>query len=132
MYDIEKAIEKLNFLGNGAPIQNVLYGMDRKEKREMFLLAANELKKQLNRGWIPVTERLPNYEERNNLDISHPNYCKFLCTVKIGEYEPQTRVLFFSDIFGWKYGPEDYNKHVMAWMPLPEPYTENASKGAEQ
>lgn len=76
--------------------------------------------KQLNNGWIPVSERSPNEEECNLYEVMHPCHRQFICTVKIGEYEPQTRQLFFSKVFGWKYGPEDYNEHVIAWQPLPE------------
>jgi len=83
------------------------------------------LRDQLNNGWIPVSDRLPNKEECNKFDdIKHPNYRKFLCTIKIADYEPQTRELYFSKIFGWKYGPTDYNKYVIAWQPLPETYRE--------
>ena len=78
--------------------------------------------RQLNNGWIPVSERLPNEEECNLYDVTHPCHRKFMCTVKVGNYEPQTRKLFFYDIFGWKYGLGDYNEYVMAWQPLLEPY----------
>ncbi len=83
-------------------------------------------KKQLNSGWIPVSERLPNEEECNKhkTDELSANYRKFLCTIKIQDYESQTRELYFSEIWGWKYGAEDYNKYVIAWQPLPEPYKE--------
>jgi hypothetical protein len=128
MNDIEKAIEKFNYLGNGAPIHNVLSGMERKEKREMFLLAANALEKQLNNGWIPVTERLPNEEECNKFDIMHPNRRKFYCTIQIGDYEPQVRELYFSIFYQWEYDLENYSKHVIAWQPLPEEYKEAASE----
>ncbi|MDF2879564.1 MAG: hypothetical protein K0R54_121 [Clostridiaceae bacterium] len=80
------------------------------------------IKKQF--GWIPVKERLPSEEECKKFDIKHPNYRSFLCTIQITDYEPQTRTIFFSEIFGWKYGAEDYNKYITAWQPLPEPYKE--------
>lgn len=85
----------------------------------------NEFK---NGGWIPVSERLPNEEECEKFDIGHPNSRKFLCTIKIGDYEPQIRELYFSKLFGWKYGPEDYNEHVIAWQPLPESYKEGSNE----
>jgi hypothetical protein len=82
------------------------------------------LEQQTNDGWIPVTERLPNEEEcRIYLKNDHRNR-RFICTIKIGEYEAQTRELYFSEIFGWKYGPEDYNRHVIAWRLQPEPWKE--------
>lgn len=77
-----------------------------------------------NNGWIPVSERLPSKGECSTFDVTHPNYRKFLCTIKIADYELITRELYFSKIFGWKYGPEDYNEHVIAWQNLTEPYKE--------
>jgi hypothetical protein len=74
--------------------------------------------------WIPVSERLPNDTECNEFDDMHPNHRKFLCTIKISDYEPQIRVLFLSEVFGWKYGADDYNEYVVAWKPLPESYKE--------
>lgn len=117
--DIEKAIEEFKELKY----------ISRDLKVEHINLAIEALERQLNGGWISVSERLPNEEECNKFDdIKHPNYRKFLCTIKIAEYEPQTRELYFSKVFGWKYGAGDYNKHVIAWQPLPEPYKEVEKK----
>ncbi|MDF2880168.1 MAG: hypothetical protein K0R54_725 [Clostridiaceae bacterium] len=82
----------------------------------------SDIKKKLNGSWIPVEERLPSEEECKKFDVEHPNYRSFICTIKIADYEPQTRTIFFSEIFGWKYGAEDYNRYVTAWQTLPEPY----------
>lgn len=71
--------------------------------------------------WIPVSERLPSDEEINKHISIHPNYRQFLCTVKFADYEPQTRLIYFEES-GWRYMGEDYNKHVIAWKPLPEAY----------
>lgn len=71
--------------------------------------------------WIPVSERLPSDEEINKYISIHPNYRQFLCTVKFADYEPQTRLIYFEES-GWRYMGEDYNKHVIAWKPLPETY----------
>lgn len=72
--------------------------------------------------WILCSDRLPNEEECNVYDMKHPCYRQFFCTIKIGDYEPQTRQLYLSPVFGWKYGPSDYNEYVTAWMTIPEPY----------
>lgn len=72
--------------------------------------------------WIPISKRLPNNVECNKFDIEHSNHRRFLCTIKIPGYEPLVRELFFSEVFGWKYGAEDYNEYVVAWRALPVPY----------
>lgn len=77
-----------------------------------------------NMDWIPVSERLPNDEECSKFDNLHPLSRKFLCTIKIGDFNPEPRLLFYSKVFGWKYGADDYNEYVVAWQPLPEPYKE--------
>lgn len=86
------------------------------------------VEKQLNGGWIPVSERLPNKEECNKFDFKHPNHRKFLCTIKIKDYEPQVRELYLSHTDDWKFGPESYSKYVTAWQPLPEPYVEGENE----
>jgi hypothetical protein len=85
--------------------------------------AIEALEKQMMDRWIPITERLPNEEECNIYTVMHPYYRQFICTIEI-KSEVQTRQLFYSKVFGWEYGPEDYNKFVTAWKPLTEPYKE--------
>ena len=75
-------------------------------------------------NWIPVKERLPSEKECNEFKIEHPNYRSFLCTIKIADYEPQTRTMFFSAKTGWSYSADDYNEYVLAWQPLPPAYKE--------
>ncbi|OZV12324.1 hypothetical protein CIW83_09515 [Tissierella sp. P1] len=111
--DIEKTIDELRYIKE-------YFHVD----KGSLELAINILEKQLKDKWIPVSERLPNDTECNEFDDMHPNHRKFLCTIKIADYEPQIRVLFLSEVFGWKYGADDYNKYVIAWKPLPELYKE--------
>ena len=117
----EKALEILKGLELTTGNSNIL--------KEPLQLAISALTQQLNDGWISVSERLPNEEECNIYEAMHPCHRQFICTVKIGEYEPQTRQLFFSKIFGWKYGPEDYNEHVIAWQPLPPAWKGENNEG---
>jgi len=96
------------------------------ENTSYLVMLIKKFDKENNNGWIPVSNRLPNKKECNKFDdCMHSNYRKFLCTIKIADYEPITRELYYSKIFGWKYGPSDYNKYVIAWQPLPEPYKED-------
>lgn len=68
------------------------------------------VKKELERRWIPVTERLPENQE----------------FVLISFKEPVVPNVGFYDVDGkWTDGTNaSYdNFEVVAWMPLPEPYT---------
>jgi hypothetical protein len=123
MNNIERAIEKFSYLGNGAPIHNVLSGMERKEKREMFLLAADALEKQLKNGWIPVSERLPAIKD-GSLEYNE------LCLVTVNtEMRTYTYIAYYSSCNGFMglFGG-DWNNYVTAWQPLPEEYKEATSE----
>jgi len=63
-------------------------------------------------GWIPVSERLPGI--RNHIE-------KYLVTNKDGE----VRTAFFTETDGKHWWSFDSFNDVIAWMPLPDPYTEN-------
>ena len=106
--EIEKAIK-------------VLSSFDRTEDNELrdaVEVAVPILEKQLNNGWIPVQERLP--EEKEN-PITW-DYYEYTVTVYIcGKY----------DIRHYKYGRgkwwnggADMSSVVIAWQPLPGPYKE--------
>ena len=63
--------------------------------------------------WIPVTERLPDKEERDYWICTDDGYqcqCKWTDDIGFGHH----------DIWRWSGNPQ-YSK-VTAWMPLPEPY----------
>ena len=73
-----------------------------------------------NNGWIPCSERLPEYDEeyikKYNNDKQYIVICKY-------SYEPT--VAHFSKEKIWYY--DDFVKFndVIAWQPLPEPYKES-------
>ncbi len=70
---------------------------------DAFELAIKALEVQ---GWIPVTERLPD------------KMGSYITTIDCGKYGFATgQRYFFNDEIGWN------DKDVIAWMPLPEPYT---------
>lgn len=61
--------------------------------------------------WIPVTEKLPD-----------ESYKTYLVSVDYGKHGKAVMSLFWHNKeFGWDNG---FNDSVVAWMPLPEPYTE--------
>ncbi|WP_407461650.1 DUF551 domain-containing protein [Methanobrevibacter sp.] len=63
-----------------------------------------------NSSWIPVTERLPD------------KMGSYITTIDCGKYGFATgQRYFFNDEIGWN------DKDVIAWMPLPEPYTKEDS-----
>ncbi len=124
----ERLKEFLGNFGISIVMKNTKLMNELQENEEIISKMAKRLKSfegnTFNSGWIPISERLPNDEECDKYDNSHPLSRKFLCTIKIGDFNPEPRLMFFSKVFGWKYGADDYNKYVIAWQPLPEPYKE--------
>ena len=75
-----------------------------------FSLAFKALEAQ---GWIPVSERLPD------------KMGSYITTINCGKYGFATgQRYFFNDEIGWN------DKDVIAWMPLPEPYTKEDDNNA--
>lgn len=79
-----------------------------------------EVAREYNNGWIPCSERLPEYDEeyikKYNNDKQYIVICKY-------SYAPT--VAHFSKEKIWYY--DDFVKFndVIAWQPLPEPYQQN-------
>lgn len=75
-----------------------------------------------NAGWIPVKERLPEWEGRYLVTFRNPK------NVGLVGYGTCRRDLFGREIgFGWYdlHEAEYFSRDaVIAWMPLPEPYRE--------
>ena len=65
-------------------------------------------------NWIPCSERLP--------DKKDDYFCSYIgCAIAdICEYDPDRNEWGFYYDYGWK-----VVSNVIAWMPLPEPYTES-------
>ena len=126
---INRIIERLEDMntGSGFPdgsVSNEAYREGYTTMKNHALSIVREEYK--NNGWTPVSERLPNEDECNRYDKNDPCHRQFMCTIKIGDNDKQVRELYLSPIFGWKYGPSDYNKYVIAWQQLPDTY-----KGSE-
>ncbi len=117
--EIEKAIETITIIHEHIDLECDL----NEDLTRYYSTIISALQQQLTNGWISVSERLPNTEECNLYHKMHPCHRQFICTIKI-KGTLQTRQLFFSKVFGWMYGPDDYNQHVIAWRSLPEPYKE--------
>ena len=68
-----------------------------------------ELAEEYNGGWIPCSERLPSFDGH------------FICTAK--EVEESLELIYSSFDNSWM-DEFDSEYDVVAWQPLPEPYTE--------
>ena len=76
------------------------------EAKEAFNIAITALEKQEQDRWTPVTERLPEKEG-----------C-YLVTIKYDHERRYSKTAWYSGD-GWVARPD-----IIAWRPLPEPYTE--------
>jgi len=86
------------------------------DNRKMYAeLAISALEKQINGGWIPCSERLP--EEATNV----------LVTQDFGEHQNVTEASYIDNLHGIKFWCCYDHKidNVVAWQPLPEPYLES-------
>ena len=97
---------------------------------ECLRLAISALIQQLTGGWIPVSERLP--EENGHYLVTYHEWSK-------GEYLPKfdftcEKILrFYRGEFKMPVCcndkiEQDIGREVIAWMPLPEPYREEAAQ----
>ena len=70
--------------------------------------------KELEKRWVPVSERLPEKDGR---------YLAYI----INQYDDKLRYSMTCEYFtseGWCPDDETASDNVVAWMPLPEPYNE--------
>lgn len=108
MIEIGKAIERL--------ASNSIIPFD-EDAAEVCNLAIKALEKQMNNGWIPVSERLPEKTDAYLVTNNTGNVAIVLyVTKKDYSFEAGWQVMHWIEI--------------LAWQPLPEPYKE-ASKDAE-
>ena len=78
--------------------------MPESETKEMFRMAISALKKQEADRWIPVTERLPEIKQR--------------VLVQRKDGFMKVKICIDGGHLAWFYSG------IVAWRPLPEPYTE--------
>ena len=73
-----------------------------------------------NGGWIPCSERLPEYdEEYYNKNGTHRSY------IVMNEKAYAPSVAYYTKDKLWFYDDLIEFKNVVAWQPLPEPYKES-------
>jgi hypothetical protein len=114
MNDIEKAIRAMKNLDDVISITE--------SEHKSVKLAISALEKQLNNGWIPCSERIPNKDEYNKNDG------RFI----VSDGNKTYQCLF--DVYDGEFKKLEYNRKgtymeyldnlVIAWQPLPEPYSE--------
>ena len=107
MNDIEKAIAILKYYRPVAAL-NAGFKGPQSEDVKAFNLAITALEKQLNGGWIPVSEKLPKQGIPVLVSDKQGNVCvrAITCEIKGRKY--------------WSQNKYD----VLAWMPKPERYKE--------
>ena len=123
--EIEKAIYVMK------NIKHLLVDVIGNKNNEKELdMAISALEQQLNGGWIHVSERLP--EENGHYLVTYHEWSK-------GEYLPKfdftcEKILrFYRGEFKMPVCcndkiEQDIGREVLAWMPLPEPYREEAAQ----
>lgn len=85
----------------------------------------NQLKEEYNNGWIPVSERLPNFEERKKAYCRNEHGAEFVVMIE-GATLPTTLYIKMQEDIWFDEQGELYN--VVAWQPLPEPYQPKGEK----
>ena len=107
----ERCINRYGIVGGNAPAMEVKQCID----------IVNELAEEYKGGWIPVSERLPEDRKEKLVYLSSNR-------ITIARYNDHR--LPYSDYpIGWGFPAPyfyiDFEKEtVVAWMPLPAPYTE--------
>ena len=114
MNDIEKAIEILKDI---YPSPKQIITGEYPHVADSIDLAISALEKQLNGGWIPVSERLPEKEDIYQVTIKYENFAGIHLTVRTAIYENEKWNIHGSQ-------PVISNRKIIAWQPLPEPYKE--------
>lgn len=116
MNEIEKTIKRLNILKTDIE-HNLVKGnlikrdlISSKELAELLTTAISALEKQLNGGWIPCREKLP---EKGGYYLVSTQY--ETPRVMIGFY--------FIELAIWNYWMSNCQiNSIIAWQPLPEPF----------
>ena len=105
----------------------IKFDTEKDENRFIHLVRDIAPSAQPETHWIPCSERLPETDEDGYSDKVLVCFVNFT-GCEICEYRED------DDHHGWYVGdsddnPEDIGVHVIAWMPLPEPYAERRTDG---
>ena len=102
--------------------------------RKMFQTAAAALEEQEQDRWIPVTERLPSKEERREWIDKNLGGVGYLYPCLVTRYSsinpdrtknnPYVAKHYYDGEDFVNNGEEVCSEYIVAWRPLPEPYTE--------
>ena len=130
MIDEKKLIEEIGeytISVYGCDINDVIAFQTNNESKSAYIVqgiceAIDFIKEQPKVGeWIPVSERLPNEEEFINAYLRNKYAAEFIVMIK-GANNPTT--LYFTRNGKWV--DEEWNAYdVIAWQPLPEPYSQD-------
>ena len=110
------------------------YYASAEEEKEAILLAISALEKQEAGGWIPVTERFPSKEERREWIDKNLGGVGYLYPCLVTRYSsinpdrtknnPYVAKHYYDGEDFVNNGEEVCSEYIVAWRPLPEPYTE--------
>ena len=117
--EIEKAIDIVNIIQKFHDFECSL----NKEFGECYPTIISALTQQLNNGWIPVSERLPETYREVDGDSVYYVSNNVLCSAynkDTSEYEAWIDYTIDGE---WQ-THEYYEDEILAWRPLPEPYKE--------
>ena len=73
--EIEEAIKKLRFIGNGVPVGNIQFGMGKEEYNNIFFMGANALEKQVPKRTISCDFTLEKCPCCNSLKVNMEEAC---------------------------------------------------------
>lgn len=117
----------MNEIGRAINHFTMLRRLDSGEKKGLYDIAISALEKQLNNGWIPVSEELPEEHRCSDEDDCYRMSENVLCSAyneDINEYE--TWIDYTID--GEWQAHEYYEGEKLAWQPLPTPYRTEVAK----
>ena len=137
MQGLEKAIEildKLSFFG-GQRAGRELWNDKPREVQDKDIANFNRdieylrdiIRKHMNDGWIPVDERLPEVDADIEETIEDDDCTEYIVTIKGAQ---ESTVLKYSPDGAW-FDENGFVYDVVAWRPLPDPYSLERSSNEE-
>ena len=141
MQELEKILEEINaefdrrigiqlkiMTRLGDDVYRYGYGKSLEAYQQGKLLVTEIIRKHMNDGWIPVEERLPMRTFDEKINESYQKYLVFIDGVD--GWDIDIAVYDFWNDKKWREAHDGYGEieNVIAWRPLPEPYSPERSE----